>query len=257
MHVRELFNLSKKTAIVTGGSSGLGEQISIALAEAGANVVVCSRKVENCEKLSEKIRKLGVESFAYKCDVSNPDDVNKVVDETINRFGRIDILVNNSGTTWGAPFEELTVEQWDKVMDVNVKGTFLMTQAVGRTMIKNREGKIIKISSMAGLNGIDEKVMNAVGYHASKGAVIIMTKDLAVKWGKYNINVNTIAPGFFPTKLSKGLLDIKGKEIIDQTPLKRFGSDYDLKGAALFLASPASNYVTGSVITVDGGFTAK
>lgn len=257
LHVRELFDLSNKTAIVTGGSRGLGEQIAVALAEAGANVVVCSRKVENCEKLSEKLRKLGVQSHAYKCDVANPDDVEHVVNETFKHFGKIDILVNNSGTTWGAPFEELTIEQWDKVMDVNVKGTFLMTQSVGKIMIKNKRGKIINISSIAGIQGIDEKIMDAVGYHASKGAITLMTKDLAVKWGKYNINVNTIAPGFFPTKLSKGVLDTKGEEIINQTPLQRVGSDYDLKGAALFLASPASDYITGSVLVVDGGFTAR
>ncbi|OLO38877.1 gluconate 5-dehydrogenase [Alkalihalophilus pseudofirmus] len=254
MHVLDLFKLNGKTAIVTGGGRGLGEQMAEALAEAGANVVVCSRKLESCEEVSRRlIEEKGVRSLAFQCDVSNPTDVQDVVDGTLEEFGKIDILINNSGATWGAPAVDMPLEAWKKVMDVNVTGTFLMSQAVGREMIKQQSGKIINIASVAGLGGVDPLIMDAVGYHASKGAVITFTKDLAAKWGQFNINVNAIAPGFFPTKMSKGIMDTGGKMIKERTPLDRFGTDYDLKGAAVFLASNASNFVTGDVLVVDGG----
>ncbi|MCM3726926.1 SDR family oxidoreductase [Neobacillus cucumis] len=253
MHVKQLFDLSGKVAIVTGGGRGLGQQIAEGFAEAGANVVVCSRKVEACEEVSKELKKLGVESLALKCDVSNPEDVRNVVDRTVEKFGRIDILVNNSGASWGAPVEEMPLEAWQKVINVNVTGTFLMSQAAGKVMLKQQSGKIINIASVAGLKGSNPKVMNAIGYNSSKGAVITFTKDLAVKWGPKGIYVNAIAPGFFPTKMSKGLLDIGGEAILEGTPLRKFGSDTDIKGVALFLASPASDFVTGDVLVVDGG----
>jgi NAD(P)-dependent dehydrogenase (short-subunit alcohol dehydrogenase family) len=257
MNVRELFDISGKTAIVTGGSRGIGEQIAFALAEAGANIVVCSRKLEDCEVTSSRVRELGVQSLALRCDVSNPEDVNNVVEETVKKFGTIDILFNNSGATWGAPLEELPLDKWNKVMSVNVTGTFLMSQAVGRVMINQKSGKIINISSIGGLGGIDEELMDAVGYNASKGAIITFTKDLAVKWGKHNINVNSIAPGFFLTKMAKSTIESKNALILANTPLNRTGSDQDLKGVALFLASKASDFVTGTVLVVDGGFSEK
>lgn len=253
MHVKELFDLTGKVAIVTGGGRGLGQQIAEGFAEAGANVVVCSRKVEACEEVSEGLKKLGVESLALKCDVTNPDDVKYVVDKTLEKFGRIDILVNNSGASWGAPVEEMPLEAWYKVMNTNVTGTFLMSQEAGKVMIEQKSGKIINIASTAGLKGGNPKVMNAIGYNTSKGAVITFTKDLATKWGPHGIYVNAIAPGFFPTKMSKVLLEKGGKEILEGTPLRKFGSDSDLKGVALFLASAASDFVTGDVIVVDGG----
>jgi NAD(P)-dependent dehydrogenase (short-subunit alcohol dehydrogenase family) len=253
MHVLDLFKITGKTAIVTGGGRGLGEQIAVGLAEAGANVVVCSRKVEACEQVREKLEKLGVKSLALQCDVTNPDDVQRVVQATVDEFGRIDILVNNSGATWGAPAEEMPLEAWQKVMNVNVTGTFLMSQAVGKVMIRQQSGKIINIASIAGLGGTNPEVLNTIGYNTSKGAVITFTKDLAVKWGKYGIHVNAVAPGFFPTKMSKVILERVGKKILENTPLKRFGGEDDLKGAVLFLASRASDFVTGSLIVVDGG----
>ncbi|MCZ0754297.1 SDR family oxidoreductase [Anoxybacillus sp. J5B_2022] len=253
MHVLELFQLTGKTAIVTGGGRGLGEQIAIGLAEAGANVVVCSRKVEACEVVKEKLEALGVRSLALPCDVTNIDDVNAVVAKTVAQFGRIDILVNNSGATWGAPVEDMPLEAWQKVIDVNVTGTFLMSQAVGKVMIKQGSGKIINIASVAGLGGTNPQVMNTIAYNTSKGAVITFTKDLAVKWGEYGICVNAVAPGFFPTKMSKVVIE-RGKEhILANIPLKRFGGENDLKGAVLFLASNASDFVTGSLLVVDGG----
>ncbi len=253
MHVTELFSLKGKTAIVTGGGRGLGEQIAIAFAEAGANVVVCSRKVENCIEVSEKLKQLGVESLALKCDVTNPEDVKQVVETTLEKFGSIDILVNNSGATWGAPVEEMPLEAFQKVINVNLVGTFLMSQTVGKIMIEQKAGKIINIASAAGLRGSNPEVMNTIGYNTSKAGVINFTRDLAAKWGKHNIHVNAIAPGFFPTKMSKVLLEKYGDKILDGTPLGRYGTDKDIKGVALFLAAPASDFVTGEVIVVDGG----
>lgn len=252
MHIFDLFKLEGKTAIVTGGGRGLGAQIAQGFAEAGANVVVCSRKLETCEEMSEEIKQLGVDSLALKCDVTNPEDVNRVVEKTVEKFGTIDILVNNSGATWAAPVEEMPLEAWNKVMNVNVTGTFLMSQEVGKVMIKQKRGKIINIASVAGLMGTPP-IMQTIGYSTSKGAVITFTKELAVKWGKYNINVNAIAPGFFPTKMTKVLIERGKDEILAGTPLNRLGQDADLKGAALFLASSASDYITGDILTVDGG----
>ncbi len=256
MHVMELFSLKGKTAIVTGGGRGLGAQIAEGFAEAGADVVLCSRKRESCEETAERLKEKGVKTLALKCDVTNPEDVQNVVDETLSAFGKIDILVNNSGASWGAPVEEMPLEAWNKVMNVNATGTFLMSQAAGKVMIEQKSGKIINIASVAGLGGADSRFLNAIGYNASKGAVVTFTKDLAVKWGPHGINVNAIAPGFFPTKMSKDVLKFGGDRILEATPLGRFGSDAELKGAAVFLASAASSYVQGDILTVDGGMHA-
>lgn len=253
MNVMDLFDLTGKTALITGGGRGLGAQIAEGYAEAGANIVLCSRKVEACQETADRLAKLGVKTLALSCDISKPEDVHKVVDRTVKEFGTIDILVNNSGATWGAPAEEMPLEAWHKVINVNVTGTFLMSQAAGKIMIEQKSGKIINIASVAGLGGTDPRVMDTIGYNTSKGAVITMTKDLAVKWGRYGINVNAIAPGFFPTKMSAAIIEHGKNPILEATPLRRFGSADDLKGAALFLASNASNYVTGDVLIVDGG----
>lgn len=258
MHVHQLFDLTGKTAIITGGGRGLGEQMAEGLAEAGANLVLCSRKIESCEQVAKRLQdEHDVKVVAFSCDVTHSEDVEAVVDETVDHFGQIDILINNSGATWGASTLDMPVEAFQKVMNVNVTGTFLMSQKVGAVMVKQKSGKIINISSVAGLGGVDPRFMETVGYNASKGAVITMTKDLAVKWGQHNIQVNALAPGFFPTKMSKVVLEQGGDFILDRTPLGRFGSEEDLKGAALFLASNASNYVTGDVLVVDGGMHAS
>ncbi|MEK4023430.1 SDR family oxidoreductase [Sporosarcina sp. FSL W7-1283] len=255
MRLMDLFSLKGKTAIVTGGGRGLGAQIAEGFAEAGANVVICSRNGPACEEMSDKLKQMGVESLALSCDVTNPEEVKCVVETTKQQFGRIDILVNNSGASWAAPTEDMPLEAWEKVMNVNVTGTFLMSQEVGKVMIEQKGGKIINIASIAGFGGTDP-FMQTIGYNTSKGAVITMTKDLAVKWGKHQIYVNAIAPGFFPTKMSKVLIEHGQQTIMDGTPLGRLGSNTDLKGPALFLASSASDYVTGDVLTVDGGATA-
>ncbi|ASK63265.1 gluconate 5-dehydrogenase [Virgibacillus phasianinus] len=253
MHVFDLFKLSGKTAIVTGGARGLGAQIALGFAEAGANVVVCSRKLDACKEMSENLKEFGVDSLAFSCDITNKEDIQKVVADTKSHFGSIDILVNNSGATWGAPVVDMPYEAWEKVINVNVTGTFLMSQEVGKAMIEQNHGKIINISSVAGFGGTDPRYMDTIGYNTSKGAVMTLTKDLAVKWGQYNINVNALAPGFFPTKMSKGLIGTGKDKILEGTPLNRLGSNTDLKGAALFLASKASDYVSGDILTVDGG----
>ncbi|MGB3782347.1 SDR family oxidoreductase [Priestia megaterium] len=253
MHIKDLFDLTGKTAIITGGGRGLGEQMAEGLAEAGANIVLCSRKKEACQQVADRLARLDVKTLALTCDISQPEDIKNVVHQTIETFGRIDILINNSGATWGAPVEEMPLEAWQKVMNINVTGTFLMAQEAGKEMIKQKAGKIINIASIAGLGGTDPQYMDTIGYNTSKGAVITFTKDLAVKWGQHNIQVNAIAPGFFPTKMSGAIME-QGKDyFLSQTPLKRFGSEADLKGAAVFLASAASNYITGDVLTVDGG----
>jgi NAD(P)-dependent dehydrogenase (short-subunit alcohol dehydrogenase family) len=256
MNVQELFSLKGKTAIVTGGGRGLGEQIATIFAEAGANVVVCSRNEEACKDISKRLEEKGVGSLGLGCDVSRQDDIARVVEETMKEFGQIDILVNNSGTSWGAPALEMPVDKWDKVMDINLKAVFLFSQAVGRIMKEQGSGKIINIASVAGIGGQDPRMMDAIGYATSKGAVITLTKDFAVKLAPYNVHVNAIAPGFFPTKMAKGVIDHAGEVILDRTPARRFGSDDDMKGPALFLASSASDYVYGHILAVDGGMSA-
>jgi NAD(P)-dependent dehydrogenase (short-subunit alcohol dehydrogenase family) len=253
--VRDLFNLSGRVAIVTGGSIGLGRQIAEGLAEMGANLVLCARKKERCQQAAEELQQLGVKTLALGGDVKNPADIHAVVDAAFSQFGRIDILVNNAGISWGAPVEEMSLEDWNKVIETNLTGTFLCAQAVGKVMIKQGRGKIINIASVAGLGGAPPE-LPAIGYHASKGGVISFTKDLACKWAMHNIQVNAIAPGWFPTHMSNKVLEHNGKFFLSQIPMRRFGNDHDLKGAAVFLASDASDYVTGHVLVVDGGQSA-
>ncbi|WP_019121799.1 SDR family oxidoreductase [Brevibacillus massiliensis] len=256
MHIQELFHLGGKIAIVTGGGRGLGEQIAIGLAEAGADVVVCSRKKEACDRVAEAVKQLGRESLSMACDVTNPEEIRRVVEETKRAFGKIDILINNSGITWGAPVDSYPLEKFNQILQVNVTGLFLMSQAVGREMVAQQYGRIVNIASVAGLVGSDPRYMNAIGYNASKGAVIALTRDLAVKWASQGVTVNALAPGFFPSKMSAGLLQKFGDQILERTPMRRFGGANDLKGAALFFASDAARYITGQVLAVDGGVTA-
>ena len=255
MNTKELFDLTARVAIITGGSVGLGRQVAEGLAEMGANLVLCARKKERCQEAAEELRKLGVRTLALGCDVKNPANVREVVDATISEFGRIDILVNNAGTSWGAPVEEMRLEHWNKVIETNLTGTFLFSQAAGRVMVPKRRGKIINIASVAGLRGATPE-FQAIGYHASKGGVIAFTYDLACKWGIHNIQVNAIAPGWFPTNMSHVVMERNKEAFLSKIPLRRFGSEHDLKGAAVFLSSGASDYVTGHVLVVDGGQTA-
>lgn len=255
MNIKQLLDLGGRVAIITGGSIGLGRQMAEGLAEMGANVALCARKKERCEQAAHKLQQLGVKALALGCDVKNPDDVQKLADEVVAQLGRIDILINNAGTSWGAPVEDMKLEDWNKVIETNLTGTFLCSQAVGKVMLRQKRGKIINIASVSGLGGAPPE-LPAIGYHASKGGVIAFTKDLACKWATHNIQVNAIAPGWFPTHMSNRVLERYKDFFLERIPMKRFGTDHDLKGAAVFLASDASDYVTGHVLVVDGGQTA-
>jgi NAD(P)-dependent dehydrogenase (short-subunit alcohol dehydrogenase family) len=255
VNVKQLFDLTGRVAIVSGGSMGLGRQMAEGLAEMGANLVLCARKKERCEEVAEGLRSRGVRTLALGCDVRDRAAIQEVVDEALAKFGRIDILVNNAGVSWGASVEEMTLEQWDRVLSTNLTGTFLFCQAVGKTMVAQGSGKIINIASVAGLGGGSAE-LQAIGYHASKGGVIAFTKDLACKWAPHNIQVNAIAPGWFPTHMSGWVIENRKDSLLAKIPLGRFGGDHDLKGAAVFLASDASAYVTGHVLVVDGGQSA-
>ena len=256
MNARELFDLSGKTAIVTGGGSGLGRQMAEGLAEAGANVCVCARKVERCEQAAEELSRFGARTLALACDVRQPDQVQEVVDRTRAELGSVDVMVNNAGTVWGAWPEDMPLDGWQKVIDVNLTGVFLFAQAAGRAMIEQRSGgAIVNIASVAGLHGAPAEVANTVVYHASKGGVIAFTRDLAWKWARHGIRVNAIAPGWFPSDMSKFVLD-QNPDLAARIPLGRFGGEDDLKGAVVFLASAASAFVTGHTLVVDGGQSA-
>jgi gluconate 5-dehydrogenase len=256
MNVRQLLDLTARVAIVTGGSMGLGRQMAEGLAEMGAHVILCSRHKERCEQVAMELQKLGARAVALSCDVTDPKDIQALVETALSEFGRIDILVNNAGVSWGAPPENMRLEDWNKVLETNLTGTFLCAQAVGKVMIRQGKGKIINVASVAGLAGAPGKIVEATGYHASKGAVIALTKDLACKWAPHNLQVNAIAPGWFPTHMSGWVIQHRKELLLSWIPQGRFGGEDDLKGAAVFLASDASAYITGHVLVVDGGHSA-
>jgi NAD(P)-dependent dehydrogenase (short-subunit alcohol dehydrogenase family) len=253
VHVRELFDLAGKTAIVTGGGSGLGRQMAHALAECGADLVLCARKVERCEETAAELEPTGVRVLTMACDVRAPEQVQAVVDRTLAELGGVDVLVNNAGTSWGASPEETPLDGWEKVLDVNVTGPFLFAQAAGRVMIERGHGKVINVASVAAFRGAPQEAMNAIAYNTSKGALVSFTRDLAVKWARFGINVNAIAPGWFPSDMSQEVLNRSGDTLRARIPLQRYGGPDDLKGAVVFLASAASDYVTGVTLPVDGG----
>jgi gluconate 5-dehydrogenase len=250
--VLDLFDLSGKVAVVTGGGSGIGRQMATGLAEAGAELVLCARRVERVE---EAAAAMPTRALALPCDVGDQESVDAMVARVVHEFGRIDILVNNAGTVWGAAPEDIPLEGWEKVVRVNLTGVFLCSQSAGRVMIEKGGGKIVNIASVAGLHGAPAEVVNALPYHASKGGVISLTRDLAWKWARHGINVNAIAPGWFPSDMSKFVLD-RNPELAQRIPLGRFGGPEDLKGAVVFLASRASDFVTGHTLVVDGGQSA-
>jgi NAD(P)-dependent dehydrogenase (short-subunit alcohol dehydrogenase family) len=255
MNVKNLFDLSGKVAIVTGGHAGIGHHIAVGLAEMGASVVIAARKLAKCEAAAEEIKRLGVPSLPVACDIGRPEDVQKLVDTTVQTFGTVDILVNNAGVTWGAPAEKMKLEDWERVIRTNLTGTFLCTQSAARIMLGRKSGKIINLSSTAAL-AADEGV-EAIAYISSKGGILSMTRDLAARWAKQNIQVNCIAPGFFLTRMTEWMTKKEFEHIytgvIGQIPMNRPGGEDDIKGVAVFLASRASDYITGKVIVVDGG----
>jgi NAD(P)-dependent dehydrogenase (short-subunit alcohol dehydrogenase family) len=256
--VRELFDLSGKTAIVTGGSRGIGLQLAEGLGEMGARVAVTARKVEELDEARAHLAGLGVECLTAAGDLAQFSSIPGIVDTVMARWGQVDILVNNAGCNWSAPAEDYPDDGWRKVMNLNVDALFFITREVGRrSMIPRRCGKIVNIASIAGLFGNPPKwQMTTMAYNASKGALVNMTRALAAEWGPYNINVNAICPGFFPSKMTRATLERIDRDVLDLTPLGRLGGDEDLKGCVVFLASEASRHITGQAIAVDGGATA-
>jgi NAD(P)-dependent dehydrogenase (short-subunit alcohol dehydrogenase family) len=255
--IQQLFDLEGRTALVTGGSRGLGLQIAEALGEAGARVVISARKAAELEAGVESLKARGIDASWIAADASQPVELQRLADEAIARLGHVDILVNNAGATWGAPAEDYPLDAWDKVMNLNVRSIFLLSQAVGKaSMIPRRRGRIINVASIAGLAG-NSGAMTTVAYNTSKAAVLNFTRALAGEWGVHGINVNALAPGFFPSRMTAGLLAHVGAETLSaHAPLRRLGDDEDLKGAALLLASDAGKHITGQLIAVDGGVSA-
>ena len=253
MGVKALFDLEGKVALVTGGSRGLGLQMAEALGEMGARVAITARKLAELDEAAARVRGAGVEVLTVAADLGQLDGIPAVVEQVLARFGAVDVLVNNAGATWGAPAEDHPAEAWRKVMSLNVDAMFFLTQAVGkRSMIPRRAGKVINVASIAGLGG-NPPDMTTIAYNTSKGAVVNFTRALAAEWGKYGINVNAICPGFFPSRMSRGILSRIEGAVVASTPLGRLGGEEDLKGAVVYLASEASRHVTGQYLAVDGG----
>ena len=256
--IQQLFDLTGQVALVTGGSRGLGLQMAHALGEAGARIMLSSRKAVDLEQAAAELQAAGIDARWIAADCGNPQDIARLAAETRERMGPIDILVNNAGATWGAPAEDHPLEAWDKVMNLNVRSIFLLSQAIGKqSMIPRRSGRIISVTSIAGLGGNGASGMQTIAYNTSKAAVINFTRTLAGEWGQYGITVNAIAPGFFPSKMTRGLLEKLGAdEMAARAPLRRLGDDEDLKGAALLFASNAGKHITGQTLAVDGGVSA-
>jgi gluconate 5-dehydrogenase len=254
MSVKQLFDLSGRTAIITGGSRGLGLQIAEALGEMGAKLALTARKKDELEGAVAHLAKQGVEAHAWVCDMGKRDTIPGVFDQILGRFGRVDILVNNAGAVWGAPAEDHPLEAWDKLVGLNLIGSFIMSQqAAKKAMIPAKWGRIINVASVAGLGASDPAVVRTVSYNATKHGVIGMTKQLAAEWGEHGITANAICPGFFPSKMTQATLGTTGEMVRKATPTRRLGGPEDLKGLAVLLASEASRHITGQAIAVDGG----
>ena len=257
MHsIKELFDLTGKTALITGGSRGLGLQMAEALGEQGARLVITSRKQAELDEAAAHLKQRGIDVLAIASDLSKEAAVGPLVDTAMKHLGHIDILINNAGATWGAPAEDHALEAWDKVMNLNVRSIFLLSQAVGKqSMIPRRYGRIVNVASIAGLSG-NGPDMQTLAYNTSKAAVINFTRTLAGEWGRYGITVNALAPGFFPSKMSRGLLEKMGDSAAERAPLRRLGDDEDLKGAVLLFSTDAGKHITGQTLAVDGGVSA-
>jgi NAD(P)-dependent dehydrogenase (short-subunit alcohol dehydrogenase family) len=252
--IQQLFDLTGKTALITGGSRGLGLQMAHALGEAGAKIMLSSRKASDLGEATVQLQAAGIDAGWIAADCAKDEEINRLADETLQRMGDVDILVNNAGAAWGAPAEDHPADAWDKVMNLNVRGYFLLSQRIAKkSMIARNTGSVINIASIAGLGG-NPSGMNTIAYNTSKGAVINFTRALAAEWGKYNIRVNAICPGFFPSKMTIGTLKALGEDKLKEgAPLKRLGDDEDLKGLCLLYASNAGKHITGQWLAVDGG----
>ncbi|RYF26804.1 MAG: SDR family NAD(P)-dependent oxidoreductase [Comamonadaceae bacterium] len=252
--VQQLFDLTGKTALITGGSRGLGLQLAHALGEAGARIMLSSRKAADLEESAAELQAAGIDARWIAADCAKEEDIQHLAGETLQRMGAVDILINNAGASWGAPAEDHPAAAWDKVMNLNVRGYFLLSQAIAKhSMIPRKSGRIINIASVAGLGG-NPIEMKTIAYNTSKGAVINFTRALACEWGVHGITVNAICPGFFKTKMASVLIETLGEEkMAAHAPLRRLGDDEDLKGLALLYASDAGKHITGQWLAVDGG----
>jgi NAD(P)-dependent dehydrogenase (short-subunit alcohol dehydrogenase family) len=254
MSVKKLFDLAGRVAIVTGGSRGLGLQIAEALGEMGAKLALSARKKDELDAAVAHLAKQGIEAMPCVCDLGKREQIAPLVDAVLKKYGKVDILVNNAGATWGAPAEDHPLEAWDKLVNLNLTGTFLMSQQVAKkSMIPAKWGRIVNVASVAGLMASDPRVVRTIAYNATKHGVVGLTRQFAAEWGEHGITVNAICPGFFPSKMTKGTLDAQGEMLIELTPTRRLGGEEDLKGLAVLLASEASRQITGQAIAVDGG----
>jgi gluconate 5-dehydrogenase len=254
MSVKKLFDLSGRTAIITGGSRGLGLQIAEALGEMGARLALTARKKDELDHAVGHLAKQGITAQAFVCDMGRREGIPGVFDQILKGLGRLDILVNNAGAVWGAPAEDHPLEAWDKLVNLNLIGGFVMSQqAAKKAMIPAKWGRIINVASVAGLYASDPAVVRTVSYNATKHAVVGMTRQLAAEWGEHGITVNAVCPGFFPSKMTAATLDTTGELVRKATPTRRLGGPEDLKGLAVLLASEASRHITGQAIAVDGG----
>jgi NAD(P)-dependent dehydrogenase (short-subunit alcohol dehydrogenase family) len=252
MGVRELFELKGKVALITGGSRGLGLQMAQGLGEMGARIAISARKAAELQEAKSHLASLGIDALTVVNDLAKPDQAPALVEAVVSHYGGINILVNNAGTSWGAPAEQYPLDAWNKVMTLNATSVFMLSQAVAnRCFIPQRSGNIIVVASVAALRTGSQ--MKAAAYYASKAAALHLTRALAAEWGSFGIRVNAICPGFFPSKMSSGVLETIAASVIERTPLGRLGGDTDLQGAAVYLASDASKHVTGQYIAVDGG----
>ncbi|MBT9493966.1 MAG: SDR family oxidoreductase [Paucibacter sp.] len=255
--VQDLFDLSGQVALITGGSRGLGLQIAESLGEAGATIMLTARKAADLEEAVAHLQARGITAHSIASDAADETQAVAVVTQTVALLGHIDILVNNAGASWGAPAEDHPLAAWDKVMNLNIRSLFVFAQAVAKqSMLARRQGRIINVASIAGLAG-NSNVMQTIAYNTSKGAVVNFTRALAGEWGPFGITVNALAPGFFPSKMTQGLLAAVGEDTLAASaPLRRIGDDEDLKGAALLFASRAGKHITGQILAVDGGVSA-
>ena len=254
MSVRKLFDLSGRVAIVTGGSRGLGLQMAEALGEMGAKLALTARNQGELDEAVAHLKKMGIEAAAWVCDIGKREAIAPVVDQILAKLGKVDILVNNAGAVWSAPAEDHPLDAWDKLVNVNLTGVFLISQRIAkRSMIPNQWGRIVNTASVAGLAASDPRVVRTIAYNATKHGVIGITRQLAVEWGEHGITVNAICPGFFPSKMTRHTLDTTGELVRSLTPTKRLGNDEDLKGLVVLLSSEASRHITGQAIAVDGG----
>jgi gluconate 5-dehydrogenase len=254
MGVKSLLDLSGRVALITGGSRGLGLQIAEALGEMGAKLAITARKQDELDSAVAHLQKQHIQAISQVCDIGKREAIAPLADAVLKKFGKVDILVNNAGATWGAPAEQHPLEDWDKLVNVNLSGAFALTQLIAaKSMIPAKWGRIINVASIAGLLGQDPRFAATAAYTATKHGLVGLTRQLAAEWGVHGITVNAICPGFFPSKMTRATLDTAGKVIQEWTPTRRLGGNEDLKGLAVLLASEASRHISGQAIAVDGG----